>query len=691
MRRRFVFLSKGSLLVACMLAGLLSGVGTSGLAAEHPRGTQPQSRREIEPAIQKVYPALVRIYVVAEEPRDGRMARQRGAGSGAIISPEGYIVTNHHVAGNATRITCTLADGEEVEATKIGTDPMADIAVLKLKLSTRKHSDAPLAVAGWGNSDELKVGDVVLAMGSPMAVSQSVTRGIVSNTQMIMPRSMSGGFRLDGEDVGQIVRWIGHDAVIFHGNSGGPLVNLQGEIIGINEIGLGSLGGAIPANLAKEVVQELIRHGRVSRSWVGVEIQPRLKSDKSKNGALVASVVVGSAADKAGIRAGDLLTSFRGHPVNVELLEQLPLLNQLMFATPVGETVEVTYARDGKSHTTQLKTESLQRAVGEPLELKDWGMAVRDITRMMALERYRANTQGVVIDSIRGGGGAATAKLPLESDDIIVRVDGQPVANAAALRQLTEKILDGKTERVPVSVLFDRDGKQFLTVVKVGQEENKNRPASAAKPWASMSTQVLTSDLAESLDMAGKRGVRVTEVFKRHAAEKAGVQVGDIILTVNGRVVNASQPGDREVFDAVIRRLPLGGTAVLGIVRDGKRIELKMALEAPPVSDDNVKRWTDKDFEFTARELSYTDRLDMHIPDGVEGVLLQKVENGGWASLGGLHGEDFLMSINGKPISNVADLKAALEDIRTEKPQRVVFFVRRGIHSRFCEVEPDYQ
>ena len=529
-----------------------------------PKAAQAQGRAEIEPAIQKVYPALVRIYVVAEEPSGGRMERQRAAGSGAIISRDGYVVTNHHVAGNATHITCTLADGEEVEATKIGTDPLADIAVLKLKLETRKRPDAPLAVAGWGDSDRLRVGDVVLAMGSPMAVSQSVTRGIVSNTQMIMPKAMAGSFRLDGEDVGQIVRWIGHDAVIFGGNSGGPLVNLRGEIVGINEIGLGSLGGAIPSNLAKDVAEQLIRHGHVARSWIGLELQPRLKSGKSQSGALVAGVVAGSTADRAGIRAGDVLTRFRGRPVDVELPEQLPLLNQLLFATPVGERVELTYLRDGQPHTAKLTTEPLQRALGEPLELKDWGIAVRDITRMMALERHRADTRGVLVDSIRGGGGAATAKLPLQSEDVIVQVDGQPVADAAALRRLTAKILDGNTERVPVPVLFERDGKQLLTVVKVGQEENKNRPASAAKPWSSMDTQVLTSDLAESLDMAGKRGVRVTQVFKGQAADRAGVRVGDIVLAVNGRSVNASQPGDREVFDMLVRRLPLGGTATLG-------------------------------------------------------------------------------------------------------------------------------
>ncbi len=469
------------MLGACLALGV--GDSVAPLAAAEPQ--EVKGHASIDPAIQKVYPALVRIYVVAEEPEGGRMQRMRAAGSGAIISRDGYVVTNHHVAGNAVRITCTLANGDEVEAVRVGTDPLADIAVLKLKLETRRHQDVPLAAAAWGDSDRLKVGDVVLAMGCPMAVSQSVTQGIVSNMRMIMPRYLGGQFRLDGEDVGQIVRWIGHDAVIFGGNSGGPLVNLQGEIVGINEIGLGSLGGAIPANLAREVVRQLIEHGRVSRSWIGLEFQHRLKSDKNATGVLVSGVVEGSPAARAGIKAGDIVTKFRGQPFNAELPEQLPLLNQAVFATPVGETVEVVYLRDGKRQVAKVTTEQLQRALGDPRELKDWGIAVRDITRMMALERHRQSTKGVLVDSIRGGSGAATAKLPLESEDVILKVEGQDIPNVAALKRVTDELTEGKTERVPVLVQFERDTKQLLTVVKIGREENKNRPTAANKPWSS--------------------------------------------------------------------------------------------------------------------------------------------------------------------------------------------------------------
>ena len=683
---------KRTLVIA--LTGMLWCIA-GGLRATSPNpptiASESAGGAEIEPAIQKVYPALVRIYVVVEEPSDGRMERMQAAGSGAIISKDGHIVTNHHVAGNAVRMSCTLADGEEVEATRVGTDPMSDISVLKLKLNTRKRPDAPLPVANWGDSSRLKVGDVVLAMGSPMAVSQSVTKGIVSNMQMIMPKSMEGHFRLDGEDVGQIVRWIGHDAVIFGGNSGGPLVNLSGEIVGVNEIGLGSLGGAIPSNLAKEIVRQLIADGCVKRSWIGVELQPRLKSGKDGGGVLVAGIVEGSPADRAGIKSGDIITRFCGQALNGELPEHMPLINQLIFAAPVGVPVDVAFLRDGKEHVVKVTTEQLQRALGDPIESKDFGIAARNITRMMALERHRKSTAGVLVHSIRGGSGAATAKLPLQPDDVIIQVAGQTVDNVAALQKVTAKLVEGKTERVPVLVQIERDTKQLLTVVKIGKEANKNRPASTAKPWSSLATQVLTSDIAELLGMVGQHGVRVTEVFKAQAAERAGVNGGDIIQAINGRNVQASLPGEGAVFDAMIRRLPLGGKARLKIVRDGKPVEVTMVLEAPPISDDNVKRMTDADFEFSARELSYTDRIDQQIPEGLQGVLLQKVETGGWASLGGLRGNDFIMSVGGKPTPSVAELKAVLDRIGKEKPRRIVFFVRRGIHTLYCEIEPDYQ
>ena len=163
-----------------------------------------------------------------------------------IFTPQGDVITNHHVAGNAKQIICTLMSKEEVDADLIGTDPLTDISVIRLRPT--KPREFP--VAKFGDSSALRVGDHVMAMGSPLALSQSVTLGIVSNTTMVMPDIFGPNrMELEGEDVGSMVRWIGHDAAITGGNSGGPLVNLQGEVVGINEISYG-LSGAIPGNLA---------------------------------------------------------------------------------------------------------------------------------------------------------------------------------------------------------------------------------------------------------------------------------------------------------------------------------------------------------------------------------------------------------------------------------------------------------
>ena len=281
----------------------------------------PALRSQIDSAIAKVKPALVRIRVVSTEYSEGREVKMQAVGSGAIITKDGYLITNHHVAGHAARIFCTLWNREEIEAELVGTDPLTDIAILKLK------PDHPVEfkAAEFGDSSKIQVGEYVLAMGSPMALSQSVTLGIISNTEMTMPRfwGSSRRFRLDGEDVGALVRWIGHDAAIYGGNSGGPLVNLRGKIIGINEISYG-LGGAIPGNLAKSVAEQIMAKGRSSGAGSAWTCNRSSSVPTDKRGVLVSGVIEHSPADKAGFKPGDVLLRLGGSATDVRFEEQMP-------------------------------------------------------------------------------------------------------------------------------------------------------------------------------------------------------------------------------------------------------------------------------------------------------------------------------------------------------------------------------
>src|SRR5688572_17151463 len=291
-------------------------------------------RPTVDAAVARVKPGLVRIRVVSTSYSDGREIKSQAVGSGAIITKEGHVISNHHVAGRAVRIFCTLVDREEIEAELIGTDPLTDICVIQLKPAGARE----FPTVEFGDSSKLRVGDHVLAMGSPMALSQSVTLGIISNVEMVMPRFFGpmGRLRQEGEDVGSLVRWIGHDAQIYGGNSGGPLVNLEGRIIGINEIRMG-LGGAIPGNLAQRVAQQLINYGRARRAWVGIEVQPLLKESSDDRGVLVSSVLEGTPAHDAGLRGGDLIVRVGNAPVRVRHEEELPLFMGLISDLPIGK------------------------------------------------------------------------------------------------------------------------------------------------------------------------------------------------------------------------------------------------------------------------------------------------------------------------------------------------------------------
>ena len=672
----------GWLLFAC---SLFPAVGLAGAREED---VTARLRSQVDSAIAKMKPALVRIHVVSAEYNEGREVKMQAVGSGAIITKDGYLITNHHVAGHGIRMFCTLWNREEVEAELVGTDPLTDISVLKLKSGTPRD----FTPGRFGDSSKMRVGDSVLAMGSPMALSQSVTLGIVSNTEMIMPRFFGpfARFKLDGEDVGTLVRWIGHDAPIYGGNSGGPLVNLRGEIIGINEISFG-LGGAIPGNLARSVAGQIMTGGRIQRSWLGIDVQPLFKHAQEQKGVLIGGVLKDSPAEQAGLKPGDRLLRLGDAPINVRYDEQMPDFMRLVTGLPIGREVTAVVERDGKQITLRLTPAERGEIYPKQQELKQWGLTVRDLSFLAAREMKRPNLDGVLVTSVRPGGPAGEAKPSLDSRDVIVEVNGSPVKNVRELIDLTRRLTEGKTEPVPAVATFERKADRYLAVVRVGIQELKDPGLEVTKAWLPVEMHVISREIAKQLGKPELKGFYVTRVYPGTTAERAGLRPGDFIVALDGEKLTASGPEHEDELSSLIRQYDVGKTVELTVLRD--KIESKIAVELArsPRLQREMKKYRNEDFEFTARDVSFFDAAEEQWNSDQRGALVEDVKPGSWAELGSLYVGDLILEVEGQPVETVDALRQKLEQIATEKKNAVIMKVIRGIHTLYLELEPNWK
>jgi serine protease Do len=376
--------------------------------------------------------------------------RQAGIGTGFIIDKSGYIITNNHVVEDADKIKVKLKDEREFEAKIIGRDPQTDLALIKIEPKSE------LPVASLGRSAALKVGEWVVAVGSPFGLEQTVTAGIVSAKGRVIGSGPYDDF-------------IQTDASINPGNSGGPLLNLNGEVVGINTAIIAhgqGIGFAIPIDLATKIVAQLKDNGEVTRGWLGVNIQD-LKGDLAEyygatksEGVLVTDVVPGNPAEKAGIKAKDIITAVNGEKVKTsrELTAKAATL-------PVGETTKITVLRNGQEKTVDVKVAKRPLTVADagkpPVEKEgEFGLQVTDLTPELAQRLKTNRAAGVVVVGVRPDSKAS--KAGVEQGDLILEVNRQGVSSTGELKQVLAKYKGGDA----ISLLVQR-GNAGMMVLKM--------------------------------------------------------------------------------------------------------------------------------------------------------------------------------------------------------------------------------
>jgi len=378
--------------------------------------------------------------------------KQRGLGSGVIVSPDGYILTNNHVVGHADEIHVTLLDKREFTAKVIGKDPKTDLALIKI------DTKQPLPSASLGDSGQTEVGDWVVAIGSPFGFNLTVTSGIVS----AKGRALGGNYD----------NFIQTDASINPGNSGGPLFNTDGQVIGINTAIYSSTGSnagigfAIPIDIAKSVMEQLKDRGRVVRGWIGVEIQevtPALAKSfglAAPTGALVAGVQKDGPAGKAGVQRGDIIVKFNNETVHDE--HELP---EMVASTSLKKSVPIEVIRGDKHLILNATIEELkdaQVASAKDIEAPgtSWGMQVQDITPEIAAQLHTPNAKGVVIRNVRPDSSAAEAGL--QAGDMVLEIDHKKVGSADDFASMAKAAQKDKKSAL---LLVQRGNSTLYTVI----------------------------------------------------------------------------------------------------------------------------------------------------------------------------------------------------------------------------------
>ncbi len=374
--------------------------------------------------------AVVRIDVRELNFEEGARHYTASIGSGMILSEDGLILTNAHVVSpRAVEINVTLASLERVSAKLVGWDHWTDLAVLRLDAAEVKRRGVHYTWARFGDSDQLYLGETVYAVGTPHGLTRTVSRGIISNNR----RYFEDNTGVRGYETGAFNTWLQTDAAINPGNSGGPLVTEDGAVIGINSrayLGADNLAFAIPSNVAQQILNSLVKDGKVTRSYVG--IVPGALQDledfyalKQTTGLLVESVDPGSPAAHAGLHAGDIVLSVENLKLDARFPEQIPPIQNFIARVPVGSMLHFLVKRGDQTLNLAITTEKLESRQGEEWVFEKWGLSVQKVSRAYARLHQFPDNVGLLVTGVEAGYPASVAGIT--RDDVITKIDQVPI------------------------------------------------------------------------------------------------------------------------------------------------------------------------------------------------------------------------------------------------------------------------
>ena len=444
-----------AILAAGVLAWVAMAPPAGGQTTREGGDLSADFRQIVQQGKGQVFPAVVFIKCIRESHESGERKSEEVAGSGVLITPQGELLTNWHVVDKATEIRCLLLDGRAMRARVVGIDKDTDLALLSLE---DIGPDQPVSFAGLGDSSSLNEGDFVMAMGAPWGLNRSVSIGIISCTRRFLAKAS------------QYSLWLQTDASICPGNSGGPLVNTAGQVVGITTLGTffgGDMGFAVPASTIAEILPQLREHGQVQWTWTGLQLQALRDFEKNMffdaaEGIIVAETDPDSPARAAGVTANDRIIRINGRPLTARQEEDLPDIRRWIGLLPGDQAMTIDLVRDGREMSLNLTPRPKGRVEGEELDCPRWDLTVKAINQFDNPDLYFYRQKGVFIFGTRYPGNAADSGL--RRGDIVLQINHEQVTSLDDARRVYDAAVKNiDTEhRIMFNVLRNGEERQVV-------------------------------------------------------------------------------------------------------------------------------------------------------------------------------------------------------------------------------------